>query len=131
MVGTPPPTPPRTKSVVAPTIRGIVDEVPWTGGVSYSMWTKTENKRPKTPFCFRGTKDAIKNYTKRTEGAKEKCKPDDADYSTQDFAEDASRHMERHVMDAIYYIPSPDSTPTTTVLHNIFTHHSLFTVEHI
>jgi hypothetical protein len=75
------------------------------------------------------SKDAIKNYNNRTEGATDKLKADDTSHSIDSFADDLYCHMEKHGMDSVFYVPTPDST--MGAMHNLFTHHSLMTIDQV
>jgi hypothetical protein len=74
-------------------------------------------------------KDAIKNYNKWTKGATGKLKVNDTSYSIDSFADDLYCHMEKHGMDSVFYVPTPDST--TGAMLNLFTHHSLVTIDQV
>jgi hypothetical protein len=92
-----------TMSEVKPNIGGMKGATPWTGGKPSADWTKSENNRPKTPFCFRPSveKDA-KTYDKRTGGLADKFSRDCKKYSVQAFASDVDRHMQEHGMDTVF-----------------------------
>jgi hypothetical protein len=125
-----PPTPvPPAAVYTKPNVGGLTGGLPWVGGIPDAAWSKTDRSRPKTPNCYRESKDAIKNYNKRTEGATDKLKADDASYSIDSFADDLYRHMEKHGMDSVFYVPTPDST--TGAMLNLFTHHSLVTIDQV
>jgi hypothetical protein len=40
-------------TVFIPAIGGMKGSTSWTGGKPDPAWTKSENTRPRTPFCFR------------------------------------------------------------------------------
>jgi hypothetical protein len=101
-----PDTPKKLSAVVKPKIGDVdIDGNPWTGGKPNVEWTKTENNRPKSMFCFRNTKN-FRQYKERIEGLSLKFGSVDNDnYNLHTFANNVSRHLELHGLDSVFYVP--------------------------
>jgi hypothetical protein len=104
----------------------VLNGTSWVGGQPSSHnRMQLFNLAPTTPYCYRpeGTR-FTKTYHYAIKGQETKFKPNDAEYSLQLFAEDASDHIETYGMDSVFWYTN---LADTTRARNVIKYHSRFT----
>jgi hypothetical protein len=108
----------------------VLNGTAWVGGGQPSSRNRTQllNLAPTMPYYYRPEGTCFtKTYHYATKGQDTKFKPDDADYSLQLFAEDASDHMETYGMDLVFWYTTPADT---ICARNVLKYHSRFTTSY-